>query len=154
MIIRKYLSEDLVFMIELFKGTVHEINKQDYSQEQLNTWAPEFIDKEKWKKRFDDYITYVAVDYLGNIIGFANISSAGYLDMLYVHKDHQGEGIGSKLVQELEAQAIFKKANIIETDASITARTFFEKHGYRVEKEQKVIRNGVEFINYKMKKRI
>ncbi|MEE1466132.1 MAG: GNAT family N-acetyltransferase, partial [Clostridium sp.] len=38
----------------------------------------------------------------------------------------------------------------ITTHASITARPFFEKRGYRVVKEQEVERSGVVLTNYVM----
>ena len=40
----------------------------------------------------------------------------------------------------------------IITHASITARPFFEKRGYRVVKEQQVNRQGILLINYVMEK--
>ena len=41
----------------------------------------------------------------------------------------------------------------VVTHASITARPFFEKRGYRVVKEQQVERNGVFLTNFVMVKR-
>lgn len=41
---------------------------------------------------------------------------------------------------------------VIVTHASITARPFFEKRGYRVKKEQTVIRHGVALQNFVMEK--
>ena len=40
----------------------------------------------------------------------------------------------------------------ITVHASITARTFFEKRGYRVLREQQVERQGVLLTNYEMEK--
>ena len=41
----------------------------------------------------------------------------------------------------------------IKTDASITARPFFEKRGYRVKKEQEVERCGILLRNFRMVKK-
>jgi putative acetyltransferase len=38
----------------------------------------------------------------------------------------------------------------MHTNASITARPFFEKHGFMVVAEQHPVIRGVEMINYKM----
>lgn len=43
-------------------------------------------------------------------------------------------------------------AGTIVTHASITARPFFEKRGYRVVKEQQVERRGIRLTNFVMKK--
>ena len=85
----------------------------------------------------------------GQIVGFADMDSAGYLDRLYVHKDFQRHGIASELCDRLE-QAV--DAETITTHASITARPFFEKRGYKVVREQQVERKGVLLTNYVMKR--
>lgn len=82
------------------------------------------------------------------IIGFGNISETGYLDRLYVHKDHQGEGVAAAICDRLE-EAV--QGEII-THASITARPFFEKRGYRVIKKQQVKRRGILLENFVMEK--
>lgn len=80
------------------------------------------------------------------IIGFGDISKAGYLDRLYVHKDHQKKGVGAAICTRLE-NAIGGK---IVTHASITARPFFENRGYKVIREQQVKRQGVVLTNFVM----
>ena len=58
-------------------------------------------------------------------------------------------GVASAICNELEG---FTKAKHITTHASITAKPFFQKRGYRVVKEQKVIRQGIALTNYVMEK--
>ena len=77
------------------------------------------------------------------------MDETGYLDRLYVHKDYQGQGIASAICDELERFAAGKK---ITTHASITAKPFFQHHGYCVVREQKVIRRGVALTNFVMEK--
>jgi putative acetyltransferase len=89
-----------------------------------------------------------------NILGFGNITETGYLDRLYVHKDHIGKGIGNKLVEQLEAYAKDLGLKEIVTHASITARPFFEKRGYQLIKEQTVVRNNQHLTNYIMIKQL
>ncbi len=55
------------------------------------------------------------------IVGFGDIDKCGYLDRLYVHKDHQQKGIATAICDVLE-QAVTE--NII-THASITAKAVF-----------------------------
>lgn len=82
------------------------------------------------------------------IIGFGDIDKTGYLDRLYVHKNYQRKGVATTICNKLE-QAVQGK---IVTQASISARLFFEKRGYKVIKEQQVERQGVILINYVMEK--
>ena len=77
------------------------------------------------------------------------MDSTGYLDRLYVHKDYQRKGIASAICDALESSS---KEKTFITHASITTKLFFQHRGYRVAKEQKVIRQGVALTNYVMEK--
>ena len=44
MIIRKYKSLDCKYLAELFYQTVHTINTNDYTKEQLDVWATGKLD--------------------------------------------------------------------------------------------------------------
>lgn len=83
------------------------------------------------------------------VVGFGDMDPSGYLGRLYVHRDHQGRGIATRICNALESCVIVKK---VMTHASITARPFFETRGYKVIREQQVERNGVVLKNYAMEK--
>lgn len=148
MIIRKYNTSDCEYLAELFYQTVHNVNAKDYTKEQLDVWATGNIDLKEWDKSFLEHYTIVAIEN-ETIVGFGDIDKSGYLDRLYVHKDFQKQGIASAICDELEQSVNGKK---IATHASITAKPFFEKRGYKVIREQQVIRNGIFLINYVMEK--
>lgn len=145
MYIREYEPADCSEIAALFYQTVHEVNKQDYTSEQLNAWATGKVDLAAWNQSFLEHYTLVAVEN-GRITGFGDIDETGYLDRLYVHKEHQREGIAAALCSRLEAHV---QGNIL-THASITARPFFQKRGYKVLKEQQVERQNVLLTNFVM----
>lgn len=147
MFIRKYESTDCKEMAELFFNTVHSVNVKDYTKQQLDAWASGQVDLEKWDHSFQEHFSIVAVEN-DIIVGFGDIDKTGYLDRLYVHKNYQGKGIATAICDQLESKI---KENII-THASITAKPFFEKRGYKVVKEQQVERNGIFLKNYIMEK--
>lgn len=147
MVIRKYRSSDCKEIIELFYNTVHTVNAKDYTKEQLDVWATGKVELEKWDKSFQEHFTVVAVDE-EIIVGFGDIVKTGYLDRLYVHHDYQKKGVATAICNELEKVV---QSNIT-TYASITAKPFFEKRGYKVIKEQKVERQGVFLTNFCMEK--
>ena len=147
MVIRKYESSDCKEMAELFFNTVHSVNVKDYTKQQLDAWASGQVDLEKWDQSFQEHFSIVAVEN-DIIVGFGDIDKTGYLDRLYVHKNYQGKGIATAICDQLESKV---KENII-THASITAKPFFEKRGYKVVKEQQVERNGIFLKNYIMEK--
>lgn len=148
--LRKYCSADCAQLAELFYQTVHSVNSKDYAKMQLDVWATGKIDLKEWDKSFLKHNTIIAVE--NNIIvGFGDMDYSGYLDRLFVHKDHQGRGIASAICDELEHVSGIKT---FTTHASITAKPFFEQRGYRVVRQQEVVRNGIALRNYVMKKTV
>ena len=145
MIIRKYQPSDCKELTELFYNTVHNVNAKDYAKEQLDVWATGKVDFEKWNESLQEHFSVVAVDD-EIIVGFGDIDKTGYLDRLFVHADYQRKGIATAICNQLE-QAV--QGNIT-TDASITAKPFFEKRDYKIVKEQQVERQGIFLTNYMM----
>lgn len=147
MVIRKYQPCDCKALAELFYNTVHTVNAGDYTKEQLDVWATGKIDLEKWNQSFQEHYSIVAVENK-IIIGFGDIDNTGYLDHLFVHTNYQRKGVATAICNKLE-QAVQGK---IVTHASITAKPFFEKRGYKIIKEQQVERKGIFLINFVMEK--
>lgn len=147
--LRLYKSTDCPSLAQLFYDTVHTINARDYTPEQLDAWATGHVDLPAWDASFLAHHTLVAEED-GMILGFADMDSSGYLDRLYVHKDHQGRGIASALCDALEEAS---PSDVYTTHASLTARPFFENRGYQVLQRQTVIRRDVALDNYVMEKR-
>lgn len=151
--LRQYRPSDCNEIIELFRTTVHAINAKDYTTEQLDAWAPRNIDTDQWNRSFLEHYTIVALnedeDEDRSIVGFGDMAANGYLDRLYVHATHQGEGIATAICDELERRC----NGIITVHASISAKPFFEHRGYMTVRAQKVIRRDVALPNYVMEKR-
>ena len=146
MLIREYISSDCERLAELFFQTVHTVNSKDYTKEQLDEWATGNVELSVWNNSFLEHYTLVALEN-NVIVGFGDIDNTGYLDRLFVHKDYQSQGIATALCDRLEAG--FDR---VTTHASITAKQFFMNRGYRLIKEQQVIRNGISLANYVMEK--
>jgi putative acetyltransferase len=147
MFIREYTSSDCQEIMDLFYQTVHTVNAKDYTPEQLDAWAPQEPDAERWNDSFLKHYTLAAVEN-GRIVGFGDIDSSGYLDRLYVHASCQGQGAATALCDRLEQSC----GGRITTHASITAKPFFESRGYHVVKRQTVERRGVRMTNFVMEK--
>lgn len=152
--IRPYETSDAEKLVSLFHDTVHEINSRDYSPEQLDAWAPPHPDIRKWRERFKESKTFVAVSD-GKIVGFGNLENDRQdIGMLYVHKDHQGQGAATLLLNRLEDFLRKKGVAITQVEASITARSFFEQKGYSWVSDNRKLLNGKEFLNFKLEKRL
>jgi putative acetyltransferase len=149
--VRRFRAGDAPALVALFRDTVHRINIRDYSPEQVQAWAPDEIDEPYGADTLSRRFCLVA-ESDGAIVGFGDLEGEGHLDRLYVHADHQARGVGRALLAALEAEARRRGCRRIFTEASLTARPFFEGHGYRVLQEQVVVCRGVEFVNYQMEK--
>ena len=147
--IRPYQPSDCLALAQLFYETVHTINARDYTPEQLDAWATGQVDLAEWNRTLSLHHTLIAVEG-ERILGFADMDETGYLDRLYVHRDYQGQGIATALCDGLEGAS---KAETFTTHASITARPFFLKRGYRVIREQQVERRGITMTNFVMEKK-
>ena len=120
--IRRYQQSDCRELAELFYHTVHTVNAEDYTKEQLDAWATGQVDLEAWNQSLQEHVSLVAAEH-GVIIGFGDIDKNGYLDRLYVHADYQRKGVASAICNQLE-QAV--QGDIV-THASITARPFLKR---------------------------
>lgn len=149
--IRDYEQADAPAIARLFYETVHSVNRADYSEEQVQAWAPAIPDTREWHDRMAGRKTLVAEDG-GEVVGFCELEEDGHLDMFYVRKDAVGRGIGRSLYEAAERAARRWNLGRISTEASVTARPFFERRGFRVVSERRVWRRGVELTNFAMEK--
>jgi putative acetyltransferase len=97
----------------------------------------------------------VRVAFIKNVlVGFAELTDDGHVDCMYVHKDYQGRSIAHNLLEELLQLAQQRNYEVLTTESSITAKPFFEKHGFNVTHVKKKLYNGKEFTNYIMIKQL
>jgi putative acetyltransferase len=134
---------------KLFYNTVHNVNNQDYDENQIAAWAPDDLDINIAIQKFREINPFVVIKE-GKIIGYADIQSDGYIDHFYCHHEFQGQGVGSTLFAALEKEA--RKNGILEmySNVSITARPFFEAMGFSIEKEQVLQMGDQKLKNYRM----
>ena len=144
--VRNYKNDDRETASQLFYDTVHSVNAADYTEEQLSAWAETPNSLKPKCGDLSNQTTLIAT-LCGKTVGFGSITKSGELDLLFVHKNFQRQGIATALCDELE-----KGFSSVTTYASITAKPFFEKRGYTVIKEREVERAGVRLKNFEMRK--
>ena len=72
---------------------------------------------------------WLAEDAEAQLLGFVAFRE-GWIDHLYVHPDHQGEGIGELLLRK---PLRYRQARRLWTfQQNARARAFYEKHGFRL----------------------
>ena len=152
--LRKIEGKDIPELQALFRNTVLIVNSKDYTQEEVEDWASCGDSIEHWKELLSVHNYVAALDQDGHIIGFSSMNTEGYLHSMFVHKDWQHKGVASMLLSEVEKMALGYGVHKISAEVSITARPFFEKHGYKMVKEQKAKANRLYLTNYVMKKEL
>jgi putative acetyltransferase len=152
--IRKYKVADAKELANIYYHTIHNINIRDYSEEQVNAWAPaSCLELEGWKKKWEKLPPIVAI-IDGQVVGFAEFEDNGHIDCFYIHHQFQGKGVGSALIREIEQQALQQNILKIFAEVSITAKPFFLSKGFEVVKNQIVTIRGVKLSNFVMEKHI
>jgi putative acetyltransferase len=153
-VIRTYRPADAAQIAALFVNTVRTVNLRDYSQSQVEAWAPHDPGAAgRWAATLGDgrRVAYVAV--AGeDVLGFTDVEPDGHLDRLFVHHLHQRRGIATALHEAAEAAARRFGAPKMFTEASITARQFFLRQGYAEVRRQTVTIRGVDMTNFAMEK--
>ena len=150
--LRPYDPSDADALWALFRRTIHHVNAADYDVGQLEAWAPDVPTTDRWRQSFVGKFCRVAAEPDGTVVGFADLRADGYLDRFFVHHERQRRGIGRRLLDALEAEARREGHRRIFLEASLTARPFFESHGYRVERAQTVELRGARLDNFAMAK--
>lgn len=147
--IRAFQVSDLDAAIALFQGAVREIASQDYSPEQIDAWVQ--VDRAAWEKRLQESQTWVAIHH-HQLAGFGSIEYDGHLDMLFTDPKHQRCGVATALLKWLELSVVKMGIPVMFTEASITAKPFFIRHGFQLIEAQQVSVRGQSFINYRLRK--
>ena len=88
------------------------------------------------------------------IIGFCGLGAEGRVDLLYTDYRFQRQGLARNLYREVETEARRRGARRLFTEASITARPFFESMGFGVIREQRVEFGGICVKNDAMERHL
>jgi putative acetyltransferase len=147
-------TADFPAIKKLFLETVHHVCLGDYSPAEIAAWTSGVEEEpERWLKKIEEQ-HFILIEIDGVLVGMGSLLHGDYLDMMYVHKDYQGQGIAKRLLSELEAEAIRQGNSRISSDVSITARPFFDKKGFKVLHKNEIPRKGIILINYHVEKMV
>lgn len=136
--VRPYREEDAEPLMRLYFDTVRRVNGRDYSPRQIEAWAPSrAMQPDWWRERFARKHPLVAIDG-ESPIGFAELNADGLIDCFYVHYAWQGRGVGHALMDGLFTEARRLGITYLRSEVSVTARAFFERHGFWVLRVQEL----------------
>ena len=140
----KFEKEMTADLWQVYFTAIRLICIKDYSEEQVNAWAPDNFDMKIFEERQEVLNPFVAK--LGSIIvGYADLQSNGLIDHFFVHGKYQSMGVGGALMN-----AILEKGHSMAklySHVSMTAKPFFQHYGFTVEKVQEVEVRGCKMKN-------
>ena len=148
--IRPWAPADTEELRDVFRRSVREVASRDYRPAQIEAWV---LTTPAWAERMQNRITFVAEE-AERLIGFIQYDPPDHIDMTYVHPERQHMGVASALLAALENEARTRGVKLLNVEASITSRPFFERRGYIVLTPQIVQVRGQDFLNYRMSKRL
>jgi putative acetyltransferase len=150
---RKATLDDLNAIQEIFVNTITHICAKDYDPDQIQVWTNSIKDKQRWIEKINAQFFLIA-EKNSEIVGFASLENGDYLDFLYIHHEHQNQGIATALMNALLKESVRRGASMVRSDVSITAKPFFQKAGFTTIRKQIRERDDVALCNFLMEKKL
>lgn len=134
MLIRKFRPEDAEETSRMIAASLRVTNGPDYPAEEIEELV-EFYSPAGVLRRAGESHMYVAwedgaVVGCGAVSGYNGSETESYIMTLFVLPGCQGRGVGRELLETLEADEFFLRAERVELSSSITAHGFYKKMGY------------------------
>ena len=132
--IRKASETDKEKITNLHVASIRKLCGNHYTPEQLNAWTKVLVPS-VYDQALREKVFLVACDSQNNLmgIGIFDVENAE-ISAIYIHPDNAGNGVGSKLLNELEEIARNKNIFKITVHSTLNAKGFYLINGY-LEKE-------------------
>ena len=132
--VRRFAETDAETVQNIIHRGLREINGKDYPAELMEEYCNYFT-LEKIKSQAASAHMYVAV-WENKIVGTGSIApywgseKESILLTIYILPEMIGHGVGSAIINTLEQDEYFLRAERIEIPSSVTAVKFYQKMGY------------------------
>ena len=149
--VREFRTGDEPFLFRVYYSAIHQIARQDYTETQLNAWAPADLDPALWAEKVQGIKPFF-VELGTEIVGYADVQDNAYIDHFFVSGAHARQGVGGVLMKEIHAKAARLQLRELFADVSRTAQPFFARHGFVVAEQRLPLIRGVQLSNALMRK--
>jgi putative acetyltransferase len=153
LLLRPASAADAAALAHIYSAAVHHISPALFSAAQKAAWLQGGADTAAfWAQRIPRTRPMVAERH-GEVAGFIEyLPAEAYIDCLYVHPTHQGQGVGSALLSHVLSLAQTQAPTPLCADAAITALPLFLRHGFTLLHENRIRRHGEILVNYRVQK--
>ena len=147
---KKFASSDLCAVKKLIRRTINTCYSPVYPREVIN-YFHDYHDNENILKDAKEGYTIV-VKSNNRLIGTGTIVG-NHIWRVFINPTFQKQGFGKLIMQKLEAKAISNKISLVELNASLPSKKFYDALGYTTaEKTFLKVENDKKLNYYKMKK--
>ena len=151
--LRDFVPADAPALRAVFMSAIHDVAIRDYTQLQVDNWAPRDHDAAAWALRMAGLRPVVA-ELDGAIAGYADLQDSGYIDHFYVAAAAGGRGVGGALMRRILERARQRSLAELTSNVSLTAQPFYMHFGFKVVEHRVVDVRGVEMRNAAMRLRL
>lgn len=151
--LRRVRAGDGEALHDVFLSSIHSLAAGHYAPDQLDAWTSE-ITPARLEVRLTQTIA-VAAECEGRIVGFGALDvNHAELDFLYVHPDFARRGIGRRLADWVEAEALRRGIRQLQLTASLNAFAAYERMGYVRRRAMTRVLHGVAVPCVRMEKNL
>jgi len=150
--LRPAAQTDTEIIARVHRASIEGLCREAYSAEDIAGWTA-LLEPEIYDNAIQEKIMLVAEDG-GEIRGMGILDlKDGEVHAVYVHPDAAGQGLGQKILAELEKRALGNGVERLILSSTLNAVGFYKKHGYREEgRTVYQLSNGVKLDCVRMHK--
>ncbi|MGN6436782.1 MAG: GNAT family N-acetyltransferase [Agriterribacter sp.] len=137
--IRKIETADYPYLIKIWESAV--LNTHDFLKEE------DFIYYKKQIPSYFEHVVLLGYEEEGILVGFMGIAGEN-IEMLFIHNDFRGKGIGKKLISYGIGQLKVTRVDVNEQNTQ--AVDFYKHIGFRVLERTALDGQGKEYPILKM----
>ena len=146
--VRRYKDGDAPKICEIIKKDVLAVNIKDYTQEEINHLI-EVHNEDLIERRANKFHVYVLTDNeeivgVGMIGPYWDSKTESSFFTIFIDPTYKGQGLGRKIIETLQEDEYYKRADRVEIPASITAVEFYKHMGWKFKRTNDVFGNIVD----------
>lgn len=149
--LREFRPGDEPALRAVFESAIHEVAIRDYTQAQVDAWAPRGWDPALWAARMQGIAPFV-VERDGEIVAYADVQPNGYIDHFFVSAPAGKQGVGGLLMRRIHDRAGELGIAVLTSEVSRTAQPFYRHFGFEIVDHHSNIVRGVELQYAAMRK--
>lgn len=149
--LRRFAPGDEHALWDVHRSAIECLASKHYTPEQIQAWLPAEHERADWMVRVRRLAPFVALQG-ERIVGYADLQPDGLIDHFYVSGPHAGQGVGTRLMRRLHAEAARRGLAALHAHVSLGAEAFFGRFGFEVIERRLPVRRGVALANALMRK--